>query len=206
MIKINLVAEITPQAAARRAKKREISLGAKQGDVLLLSVLLLSFVVVGGMWYHLSSKRARLEKKQAELRVERDKLKVFIDKVAELEQKRETLQHKINIIDDLKRNQHGPVRIMDEVSRALPDLLWLDQMAVKGNVVTLRGRAMDENAVANYISNLDASPFFQEPSLADLARSSRGGIYTFRLTCVFTLKPPEIKGTEEEKTAEGAAK
>ncbi|NOZ94476.1 MAG: PilN domain-containing protein [Acidobacteria bacterium] len=205
MIKINLVAEITPQAAARRAKKREISLGAKQGDILLLSVLLLSFLVTGGMWYHLSSKRAHLEKKQAELRVERDKLKVFIDKVAELETKREALQHKINIIDELKRNQHGPVRIMDEVSRALPDLLWLDKMTVKGNVVSLAGRAMDENAVANYISNLDASPFFQEPTLGDLARSGKG-VYTFRLTCVFTLKPPEIKGAGEGNAAAGVAK
>jgi len=205
MIKINLVAEITPQAAARRAKKREISLGAKQGDILLLSVLLLSFLVTGGMWYHLSSKRAHLEKKQAELTVERDKLKVFIDKVAELETKREALQHKINIIDDLKRNQHGPVRIMDEVSRALPDLLWLDKMTVKGNVVSLAGGAMDENAVANYISNLDASPFFQEPTLGDLVRRKKG-VYTFRLTCIFTLKPPEIKGAGEGNAAAGVAK
>jgi len=204
MIKINLVAEITPQAAARRAKKREISLGAKQGDILLLSILLVSFIVVGGMWYHLSSKKTRLEQRQAQLRVERDKLKVFIDKVAELEKKREALQHKIKIIDDLKRNQHGPVRIMDEVSRALPDLLWLDNMTVKGNVVTLVGKAMDENAVANYISNLDASPFFQEPSLVDLARRGKG-IYTFNLNCVFTLKPPEIKGSAEGRAATGEA-
>lgn len=205
MIKINLVAEITPQAAARRAKKREISLGAKQGDILLLTVLLLSFLVTGGMWYHLSSKRTHLEKKQAELRVERDKLKVYIDKVAELEAKKEALQHKINIIDELKRNQHGPVRIMDEVSRALPELLWLNTMTVKGNVVSLKGKAMDENAVANYISNLDASPFFQEPTLVDLARGNQG-VYSFSLTCVFTLKPPEIKGAGQKSPAAGAAK
>jgi len=205
MIKINLVAEITPQAAARRTKKREVSLGAKQGDILLLSVLLLAFLITGGMWYHLSSTKTRLERRRAELRVERDKLKVFIDKVAELENKREMLQHKINIIDELKRNQHGPVRIMDEVSRAVPDLIWLNNMTVKGNVVTLSGRAMDENAVANYISNLDASPFFQEPSLVDLARSGKG-LYSFRLTCVFTLKPPEIKGAGEGRTSTGTGK
>jgi type IV pilus assembly protein PilN len=205
MIKINLVAEITPQAAARRTKKRELSLGAKQGDILLLSVLLVAFLVTGGMWYHLSSTKTRLERRQAELRVERDRLKVFIDKVDELEKKREMLQHRINIIDELKRNQHGPVRIMDEVSRALPDLVWLDTMTVKGNVVTLKGQAMDENAVANYISNLDASPFFQEPSLVDLARSGQG-LYSFTLNCVFTLKPPEIKGAKEGQEKTGAAK
>ena len=205
MIKINLVAEISPQAAARRTKKREVSLGAKQGDILLLSVLLIAFLITGGMWYHLSSTRSRLQKQQAELRVERDRLKVFIDKVDELEKKREMLQHRINIIDELKQNQHGPVRIMDEVSRALPDLVWLNTMEVKGNIVTLQGQAMDENAVANYISNLDASPFFQEPTLVDLARKGKG-VFSFRLNCVFTLKPPEIKGSKEDKAATGAGK
>ncbi len=202
MIKINLVAEVTAQAAARRPKK-EISLGAKQGDIILLASLFVAFLVVGGMWYHLSSTRSHLQQKERQLRVERDKLKVFIDKVAELEKKRDALKHKIEIIDQLKENQHGPVRIMDEVSRALPDLLWLKDMTVKGNVVTLQGEAMDENAVANYISNLDASPFFQEPTLLDLARA-KAGLYRFKLSCVFTYKPPEIAGSENGAGTAGA--
>ncbi len=189
MIKINLLGGVSAPAARR--KKRELSLGAKQGDLILLIVLLLSFVVIGGRWYMLSSKRAHLERQQAQLRVERDRLQTYIEKVKELETKRNTLKHKIDIIDQLKKQQHGPVRIMDEISRALPDLLWLDRMTVKGNVVTLNGEAMDENAVANYIGNLDASPFFQEPSLKDLRRGSKG-LYKYTLTCVFTYNPPKI--------------
>jgi type IV pilus assembly protein PilN len=195
MIKINLVAEAAAPAAARRAR-REISLGVKQGDLILLIVLVLAFVVVGGNWYFLSSKRTTLQNQQRELQAERDKLQVYIDKVKELEVKRDALKHKIEIIDQLKENQHGPVRIMDEVSRALPDLVWLTNMTVANNVVTLNGQAMDENAVANYIANLDASPFFQEPTLVDLSRASRD-IFNFRLTCVFTYKPPEIKSSTD---------
>jgi type IV pilus assembly protein PilN len=193
MIKINLLAEAAPQAAKK--KRPTISLGARQGDIILLTLLGLAAVAVGVNWYLLTSARADRQAHESELREERDRLQVFIDKVKELEQKRDTLKHRISIIEELKKNQHGPVRIMDEVSRALPDLVWLDRMSVTGNVVTLNGNAMDENAVANYISNLDASPFFQEPALVSLSRGGQG-VYNFQLTCVFTYTPPEIEATQ----------
>ncbi len=193
MIKINLLAEATPQATKRR--RPAISLGAKQGDIILLVMLGIAVVGVGANWYLLSTARSERQAHEGELRRERDRLQVFIDKVKELETKRDTLKHRISIIEELKKNQHGPVRIMDEVSRALPDLIWLNRMSVSGNVVTLNGTAMDENAVANYISNLDASPFFQEPALVSLTRGGQD-TYTFQLTCVFTYSPPDIEATQ----------
>ena len=59
MIKINLVAE-TPAAASIQAERPQFSLGAKQGDIILLIVLAISLVVVGTQWYLLSSKRSEL--------------------------------------------------------------------------------------------------------------------------------------------------
>ena len=189
MIKINLIAE-TPSAAPTR-RKREFSLGAKQGDLILLVVLAIAFLIVGTNWMLLRDKRGDLKKEQAELTVIRNELQPFIDKVEELEAKRAALKHKIDVINNLKQNQQGPVRIMDEVSRALPELVWLTDMKVKGNLLTITGMAMDENAVANYIANLKASPFFQEPKLKDLSRA-QADTFRFSLECIFTHSPPEI--------------
>ena len=194
MIKINLVSE-TPSAAPTRRKRREFSLGAKQGDAILLVVLAISLVVVGGRYYLLHSEEKSLQEEERQLRAERDELLPFIQKVQVLEAKRAALLHKIEVINELKQNQRGPVRIMDEVSRALPELVWLTNLNLKGKTLTLTGMAMDENAVANYISNLDASPFFQEPSLVSLTRGNKG-TYSFQLTCVFTYTPPEIEATQ----------
>jgi len=190
MIKINLVAEV-PAAASRKRKRPEFSLGAKQGDILLLIVLGISLVVVGTRWLLLKNTRDDLRQTRTERQVERDELLPFIQKVEELETKRERLRHKISVINKLKQNQRGPVRIMDEVSRAMPDLIWLTRMDLKGTSLDLRGVAMDENAVANYISNIGSSPFFGEPTLRDLARS-KGDTFSFTLRCPFTYAPPEI--------------
>jgi type IV pilus assembly protein PilN len=182
MIKINLVAE-TPAAAASAVDRPAFSLGAKQGDIILMIVLAVACVVVGTQWYLLSSKRAHLREVERERRRER------------LEARREALRTKIEVINELKRNQQGPVRIMDEVSRALPELVWLTQLGFKGTEITLTGTAMDENAVANYIANLFASPFFEEPVVRNLTRS-RGDTFNFSLRCVFNNNPPEIAAAE----------
>lgn len=191
MIKINLVAE-TPAAAATQTSRPQFSLGAKQGDIILLIVLALGCIVVGTQWYLLTSKRAELRQVEQERRRERDELLQYIKKVEELEAKRESLRLKIEVIEELKRNQRGPVKIMDEVSRALPELVWLTKLTLKGNELVLEGTAMDENAVANYIANLDASPFFEEPELKNLSRS-RGDTFNFSLRCIFNISPPEIQ-------------
>jgi type IV pilus assembly protein PilN len=190
MIKINLVAE-TPAAAAMAAERPQFSLGAKQGDIVLLIALALASIVVGTQWYLLTSERADLREIEGQRRRERDELLVYIKKVEQLEARREALRHKIDVINELKRNQQGPVRIMDEISRALPELVWLTKVTLKGNEVQIAGDAMDENAVANYISNLDASPFFEEPVFKSLARG-RGDTFSFGLTCMFNNSPPEI--------------
>jgi len=199
MIKINLVAE-TPAAAAIQAERPQFSLGAKQGDIILLIVLALGLIVVGTQWFLLTSKRSELREVERQRRRERDELLVYIKKVEELEARREALRHKINVINELKRNQRGPVRILDEVSRALPELVWLTKMVLKGNNVEISGNAMDENAVANYISNIDASPFFDEPVLKNLARG-RGDTFSFGMTFVFNNAPPEIEAAEGSQGA-----
>ena len=190
MIKINLISE-TPAAAPKKRRRPEISLGARQGDIILLIALVIAASVVGARWYWLTSTRDALQREERARQTERDELRPYIEKVEELERKRDVLKHRIEVIRQLKDNQRGPVRIMDEVSRALPELVWLESMNLKGDVLTLKGQAMDENAVANYISNLDASPFFKvEPTLNDMSR--RGTTFSFSLTWVFTYAPPEI--------------
>jgi type IV pilus assembly protein PilN len=195
MIKINLVAE-TPAAAATQAARPQFSLGAKQGDIILLIVLALACVVVGTQWYLLTSKRAELRRVEQQRRRERDELLQYIKKVEELEAKREALRHKIEVIEELKRNQRGPVKIMDEVSRALPELVWLTKLTLRGNELVLDGIAMDENAVANYIANLNDSPYFEEPELKNMARSGRGDNFAFSLKVVFNIAPPELQAAQ----------
>jgi type IV pilus assembly protein PilN len=195
MIKINLVAEAPARLKGPKGPRSELSLGARQGDILLLVVLGIALLGIGTRWLLLKNERDHLREVERTKRAERDELQPYIQKVQELEAKRDQLKHKISVINNLKQNQRGPVRIMDEVSRALPDLVWLTRMNMKGNNLTISGVAMDETAVANYISNLDSSPFFQEPTLKRMARGKED-TFSFVLDCTFTYAPPELSGED----------
>jgi type IV pilus assembly protein PilN len=188
MIKINLVAEARAEKAARAPL---IAMGAAGlNNYIILGLLILGIAFVGVQYWRLSSTLTGINTEMAENQREYERLKPIIDEVEAFKKRNAELKHKIDVIEQLKANQFGPVRIMDEVSKALPDLLWLTNLDLEGNTISLRGQALDENAVANLIANLAASPFFAEPTLKIMQQDERG-VRSFDLSCTFTYTPRE---------------
>jgi type IV pilus assembly protein PilN len=188
MIKINLLVEARAERAARAPL---IALGAASlNNYILLGLIILGLAFVGLRYWKLSSTLAAIKAEIVVNQREYDRLKPIIAEVEAFKKKNAELKHKIEVIEQLKQNQYGPVRVMDEVSKALPDLLWLTNMGLAGHTLSLQGQALNENAVANFISNLGASPFFAEPSLKIMSQDDRG-VFTFDLSCTFTQTPRE---------------
>src|SRR5947208_15258218 len=94
-----------------------------------------------------------------------------------------SLQKRIDLINQLKQGQKGPVRIMDQISKDLPDLVWLDHLGLSGGVVTIDGRGLNPNAIANFVENIKSDPFFEEPDL-----SSVTGVSVSSTTPVYSLQ------------------
>ena len=161
MIRINLLSEAKVVAARKRAPL--IPTGARLNNFLFFGAfgLGLAYVIVMGLM--LLSRRSQLNEEIVKARLEADRLKSIIEEVKEYEDKKASLEAKIQLINALKTNQKGPVRLMDEISKALPDLVWLTVLDVSGNQITMRGKTLSPNAVATYLENLKKSPFFAEP-------------------------------------------
>jgi type IV pilus assembly protein PilN len=215
MVKINLLAEGKRPIIARRAKSPLLQLsGANAANLMLLSLIIAS-VLSAGVWYFVLENK--IKKKDADIKVaqkEVAELQQVIKEVEEFKRRRDELTRKVQIITDLKNNQRGPVQIMDEVSRALPELLWLTNMDVTPNAINFRGTAMNMSAVANFIENLDRVEPFREPILQDTSRARVGGAYDFRLTLGYSFtkpiappaaKPPAPPGAPAKVSVKGVA-
>jgi type IV pilus assembly protein PilN len=184
LIRINLLTET--KAAAARKRAPIIPTGARLNNVLFFGAfgLGLAYVVVMGLT--LLSRRSQLEEEIVKARLEADRLKSIIEEVKEYEDKKSSLEAKIQLINALKTNQKGPVRLMDEVSKALPDLVWLTVLDVSGNQITMKGKTLSPNAVATYLENLKKSPFFAEPVFKSLGQDGgTSGTYSWEMTLTF---------------------
>ncbi len=184
MIRINLLTEA--KAAAARRKAPLLPSGARLNYFLFFGGLGLGLLYVAVMGLTLVSRRSQLQDEIVKARLEADRLKSIIEEVKEYEEKKNSLESKIQLINSLKTNQKGPVRLMDEISKALPDLVWLTALDVAGNQILMKGKTLSPNAVATYLENLKKSPFFAEPVFKSLGRDpGSSGTYSWAMTLVF---------------------
>jgi type IV pilus assembly protein PilN len=185
MIRINLLTEA--KAAAARKKTSVIPTGAKLNNLVFAAGVGLGVLYLAIMGFLLVGKRRDLDSEIGKARIEADRLKSIIEEVKGYETKKASLEEKINLINQLKTNQKGPVRLMDEISRALPDLVWLTGVDVAGNAITMRGKTLSPNAVATYLENLKKSPFFAEPVFRNLGQDAAGSgsIYSWEMNLTF---------------------
>ncbi len=200
MIKINLLAEGKRPVVARRARQ---PLGGGGGpelaNVALIAAIVLGLLVAGGWWLLLDQRIKKRDKEIAVAQKEVDELAQVIKEVEEYKAKKAELERKIGVINTLKDNQRGPVQIMDDVSRALPELLWLTGMDVGPATINLRGTAFNMSAVANLIDNLDKVEAFNEPILQDYTQRSQRGrseIYDFKLNLGYSFAKKQRPETD----------
>ena len=190
MIRINLLSEGRRPVIARKTRPK-LSLGDQDPSFLLLAGgLVLGLLIAGVQWLGLRGDikegDAQIFQKQREV----EELRPILEEVAAFKAKQEELQRKIEVINELTLKQQGPVHIMDKVSRALPDLLWLNQMNVRGQTVDLNGTAFNTNAIASFIENLDKVPEFREPEPGSLT-AARSGTFNFRISFTFIQERSE---------------
>ena len=201
MIKINLVGErkrpVTPSPAAGAGGFE----GASFGNWALIGLILLGVLVTLGHMWVLNGRIDDKETEVAEAQREVDELEPYIREVEAFKAKKAELERKVEVINRLKTNQRGPVRVMDHVSRSLPELLWMTKMEVGPATITITGEAFNTNAVANFIENLDRVPEFQEPILRDTQQ--KGQTYTFVIAFNYSFLPPPASDDEAAAVTEG---
>ncbi|HEY6051429.1 MAG TPA: PilN domain-containing protein [Thermoanaerobaculia bacterium] len=204
MIRINLLTEA--KAAAARKKTPVLPTGARLNNLLFIAGVALGLLYIAAMGFYLIQKRRNLDEEIGKARIEAERLRSIIEEVKGYELKKASLEEKIELINKLKTNQKGPVRLMDEVSRALPDLVWLTSLDVVGETITMRGKTLSPNAVATYLENLKKSPFFAEPVFKNLGQDGGNqGIYSWEMNLVFHAGAG-LTGATSGKPAPGPAK
>lgn len=197
MIRINLL------ATERKTEKKK---AASAPGVLQLYLLLggfggLAALVCAGGWWAKESSLKQLDAQIQTATTRQQQLQVIKKQVEDFQAKEKLLTEKVNLITRLKAEQANGVHMLDEVSKALPDFVWLQSMEQSGNTIRFSGQSNSLASVADFISNLQQTGWFPKVELDNSTEANT--VVTFQLTASF--ENPEARAQAAAAAGSAAA-
>lgn len=179
MIKINLL-------PVRAAKKKETL--RQQISIGVMSLVLVLFVI-GYFHYSLVSKIKEITGQIASAEQELTTTKAQIGEVSKFKEAKKVLENKLGVIESLKKGKTGPVKMLDELSRLIPEKLWLNSFKEQGGSISLDGTAISNEVIAQFMTELDKSSYFMNIELVETEQTESGGLKLKKFSLTGKLRP-----------------
>jgi type IV pilus assembly protein PilN len=158
MIRINLL------AVERGATTRASLIPAAHRVTIAASVILIGAALLVGWWFWSLQRTSRaIDEGIAAAEVETQQLRSVLLQVQQFETRKAQLQQRVTLIEQLRRGQTGPVHMLDEISQAVPDRLWLTEMTQKGQDLTIAGMTTSMTGLSDFVARLESSQWFKRP-------------------------------------------
>jgi Tfp pilus assembly protein PilN len=196
MIRINLLGRARP-----KPQRQAVPLEATLQVVFFLAAMVVALGVLYYNWHstndQITEVRLHIQKQSGE-KARLEKLKMQVD---EFERQKGVLQQRINIIEQLQRNRTGGQELLnalaDTVTRT--DTLWLTSLNRQGNGLTIIGTAGSINAVANFITQLKHSGYFDQIEIKESTQDTKNSdIQTFAFTLTAQFALPQDRSADAE--------
>jgi type IV pilus assembly protein PilN len=202
MIRINLLA-----AERDKTKKKAVTLGTT-GQKLTVGcslILVLAVLFIGWRYWALARDSSALDAEIAAAQEETTRLHSVIQQVQQFEQRKAQLQQRVVLIEQLRKGQTGPVHMLDQISRALPQMLWLTELkqAPAGTDVVIDGKCTTLTGLSEFVSNLEASGYFKRSIEIVDTKSEMAGTPPSEII-KFTIKATFQQPGDAAKPAAGA--
>jgi type IV pilus assembly protein PilN len=204
MIRINLLGQARPKAT-----KQAVPLEATLQIVLGIAALLIAFVVLGVTYTSQKHELDATNSRILALKAEKTSLQQVKQEVEQFEAQKRALQTRIDVIEELQKNRSGAQELLQMVANTVVrvDQLWLTSLERKGDTLQIAGEAGSVNAVANFITQLKRSGYFdkieiQEAKEDDVAKT----VTTYGFTMSAAIAPATSQSAQPQaKPAASAA-
>lgn len=159
MIRINLLGQARPKAT-----KQAVPLEATVQLVFMLAAIAFALVVLGISYIQDKKQLDQTNNRITALRAEKASLEQIKMQVQQFEQQKAVLQQRIDVIETLQKNRTGGQQLLQMVANTVVhvDSLWLTSLERKQDALTIQGEAGSINAVANFITQMKQSGYFDK--------------------------------------------
>jgi Tfp pilus assembly protein PilN len=189
MIRINLLGQTRPKTT-----KQSVPLENGLPIILGIAAVVIAGVVLFSMYLSQKKQLDDTNTRIAALRSEKASLQQVKQDVDRFEQQKQALQTQIDVIEGLQKNRTGAQELLQMVANTVVrvDQLWLTSLDRKGDSLSIGGEAGNINSVANFMTQLKRSGYFdkieiQEAKEDDVAKSVT--TYGFTMTANVAQSP-----------------
>jgi type IV pilus assembly protein PilN len=194
MPRINLVPW---REAERKRKRQEFGVGALGALVAAGAIAFLVNLQMGAAIDNQNERNQYLNDEIAQL----DKQ---ITEILALEQQKQRLRARIQVIEQLERSRPEIVHVFDQLVRTIPDGVNLTSLKQTDRKLQLKGLAQSSTRVASYMRNIDASEWLTDPALDILETKGAGdGGSEFTLNAV--QENPQLPANPDQQVAAAPA-
>ena len=169
MIRINLVGGARKKVSRGKAAPTNLL-------PILLGLIFVATVAGGYYWYSsLTTEAADLDTQIVQATAQKTALEAVIQQDQIYEARKKELENRITIIEGLKRNQVSPVVSLDILGDAIDrtQYVWLSNLDQNNTTFSMSGIGTSVNALADFVSNLEATGYFRNINLQN-AQDSAG--------------------------------
>jgi type IV pilus assembly protein PilN len=194
MARINL---LPWREEARRERQRQF-LYSLMGTLVLGAIL----VLIVGLFF--DQRISHQESRNQQIQVEINRLEQRIARIKELENTRNRLLSRKQIIESLQASRSLTVELLDKLAKTIPVGITLTSVRQQGTRLTLLGTSQSNSRVSAYLQELDEMDLFVRPELqyvrAAAKPPNRVETYEFAITVNLDIK----KGDPEAASAQPA--
>ena len=185
MIRINLL-------PVKAAQKKEMLKGQLMVVVL---VLIVTVGVCGAAYTHILGQVDDVQQQIDQKKSEIAQLQKAIKEVKDFETRQKDLRAKLNVLETLKTARIGPVYLLDELYKAMPDKLWLISYKEVSGRAQISGIGASEETVALFMRNLEESGSYEGVELKVTKQRVDANIkfQEFQITCKTVSGKPDTK-------------
>jgi type IV pilus assembly protein PilN len=193
MIRINLLGQIRPKAS-----RRPVDTGAALPVLFIGAGLLLGVLVLGFLFYSWQQQLNTENNKIKALQAQKTDLESIKQQVEAFDKQKQVLQQRVSTIEQLQRDRTGGQDLLDMVANTVSrtENLWLTTMTRKGTNLSIEGSSASVNAVANFITALKRSGYFQKVEIKETKQDGGNtALQTFNFQLSAEISPPQTRPT-----------
>lgn len=195
MPRINL---IPWREAERKQKRQEFGVGA-------VGALVFAGAIAFAVNLQMRSAIDHQNERNQYLKDETAKLDKQIAEILELDQQKQRLLARMQVIEQLERSRAEVVHLFDQLVRTIPDGIYLTSIKQTDRKVQLKGLTQSSTRVSNYMRNLDGSEWLADPAL-DILETKGTGDGGAEFTLNATQENPNAVTTDASDAAAGSAR